>query len=65
MTSNDDNDVNVLVLGEFRRAERTVRVIDVGSHLVFFFILVQQERQELLDLASVMLGYEKEPQSMP
>ena len=34
----------------------------LASHFVFSFSL--QERQELLDLGSVMLGYEKEPQSM-
>ena len=40
----------------------TVRIRRLASHFVFSFSL--QERQELLDLGSVMLGYEKEPQSM-
>jgi hypothetical protein len=43
----------------------TVRKVNDASHFVFYFSLkLIQERQELSDLGSVMLGYEKEPQSM-
>lgn len=46
----------------FAERNTTVLIRRLASHFVFSFSL--QERQELLDLGSVMLGYEKEPQSM-